>query len=158
MPGTMQLGHTVIYVSDLDTSREWYRHLGMTVVVESPERNGCFLSFGKNDHDIALFENPVAKGKETINHIALKFDGSIAELAEFRQGLIDEGVKVQRTVDHGVSYGIYFNDPMTIAGRSSLSGNEANRVDAMRATGAMSDPVELETVVPERPSRSTAHT
>ena len=45
MPGTMQLGHTVIYVSDLDTSREWYRqHLGMTVVVESPERSGCFLS------------------------------------------------------------------------------------------------------------------
>ena len=34
MPGTMRLGHTVIYVSDLDTSREWYRqHLGMTVVV-----------------------------------------------------------------------------------------------------------------------------
>ena len=132
MPGTMQLGHTVIYVSDLDTSREWYcQHLGMTVVVESPERNGCFLSFGKNDHDIALFENPVAKGKETINHIALKFDGSIAELAEFRQGLIDEGVKVQRTVDHGVSYGIYFNDRMTIAGKSSLSGNAPKRTATM---------------------------
>ena len=149
MPGTMQLGHTVIYVSDLDTSREWYRqHLGMTVVVESPERNGCFLSFGKNDHDIALFENPVAKGKETINHIALKFDGSIAELAEFRQGLIDEGVIVQRTVDHGVSYGIYFNDPddhcwEVFVERERL---EATRVDAMRATGAMSNPVELETV------------
>ena len=149
MPGTMQLGHTVIYVSDLDTSREWYRqHLGMTVVVESPERNGCFLSFGKNDHDIALFENPVAKSKETINHIALKFDGSIAELAEFRQGLIDEGVKVQRTVDHGVSYGIYFNDPDDHCWEVFVERErpEANRVDAMRATGAMSDPVELETV------------
>ncbi len=73
----------------------------MTVVVDSPERNGSFLSFGENDHDIALFENPVAKSEETINHIALKFDGSVQELSEFRKGLIANGVDVQRAVDHG---------------------------------------------------------
>jgi hypothetical protein len=28
-------------------------------------------SRGENDHDIALFENTVAKSEETINHIAL---------------------------------------------------------------------------------------
>ena len=147
MPGIKQLGHTVIYVSDLDVSREWYRkHLGMTVVVESPERNGCFLSFGENDHDIALFENPVARGAKTINHIALKFDGSVAELAQYRQGLIDEGVEGNRTVDHGVSYGIYFNDPDDHCWEVFVERkrSEPTRVLAMRATGAMSEPVELE--------------
>jgi hypothetical protein len=48
----------------------------ITVVIDSPERNGSFLLFGENDHDIALFENAVTKSEETINHIALKFDGS----------------------------------------------------------------------------------
>ena len=63
MPRIKELAHTVIYVSDLTTSRDWYcKHLGMTVVVDSPERKGSFLSFGESDHDIALFENPVATG------------------------------------------------------------------------------------------------
>jgi hypothetical protein len=49
---------------------------GVTVAIDSPERNGSFSLFGENDHDIALFENAVTKSEETINHIALKFDGS----------------------------------------------------------------------------------
>lgn len=144
-----ELGHTVIYVSDLAASRQWYQDvLGMEIVVESPERKGCFLSFGENDHDIALFENPVAAGEETIHHIALKFDGSIEELAAFRQEMIDKGVDVQRTVDHGISYGIYFLDPDRHCWEVFLERQrpEGNRLDAMRATGAMSEPVELETV------------
>ena len=57
-------------------------------------------------------------------------------------------VNVQSTVDHGVSYGIYFNDPDDHCWEVFVERErpEANRVDAMRATGAMSDPVELETV------------
>ena len=45
MPRIKGLAHTVIYVSDLMASRGWYcKHLGMTVVVDSPERKGSFLS------------------------------------------------------------------------------------------------------------------
>lgn len=148
MSKSLRLGHTVIYVSDLAKSRKWYcENLGMTVVVDSPERKGSFLSFGENDHDIALFENPVAKGEETINHIALKFGGSVQELADFRQGLIDNGVDVQRTVDHGISYGIYFLDPDEHCWEVFVERprQETTRIDAMRATGAMADPVNLET-------------
>lgn len=144
-----EIGHTVVYVSDLATSRSWYQDvLGMEVVVDSPERKGCFLSFGTRDHDIALFENPIASGAETINHIALKFDGNIEELAAFRQGLLDKGVQVERTVDHGISYGIYFLDPDGHCWEVFLERerSEASRLDAMRATGAMADPVDLETV------------
>ena len=48
MPRIKELAHTVIYVSDLAASRDWYcKHLGMTVVVDSPERKSIFLSFGK---------------------------------------------------------------------------------------------------------------
>ena len=149
MPRIKELGHTVIYVSDLATSRDWYcKNLGMTVVVDSPERNGSFLSFGENDHDIALFENPVAKGEETINHIALKFDGSVQELGKFRKGLIANGVDVQRAVDHGISYGIYFTDPDNHCWEIFVERqrSEKTRIDAMRATGAMAEPVDLETV------------
>ena len=86
MPRIKELAHTVIYVSDLTTSRDWYcKHLDMTVVIDSPERKGSFLSFGESDHDIALFENPVAAGEETIHHIALRFDGTPRELGQFRQ-------------------------------------------------------------------------
>jgi catechol 2,3-dioxygenase len=149
MSKILGLGHTVIYVSDLAVSRAWYQDiLGMEVVIDSPERNGCFLSFGTNDHDIALFENPVAGGSETIHHIALKFGGDIKELSAFRQRLIDKGVDVQRTVDHGISYGIYFLDPDGHCWEVFLERQrkEATRLDAMRATGAMSDPVELEAI------------
>ena len=149
MPRVKQLSHTVIYVANLAKSREWYRkNLGMTVVIDSAERNGSFLSFGEKDHDIALFENPAATGEETIHHIAIKFEGTISELATFRQGLLDNGVEVQRTVDHGVSYGIYFLDPDGHCWEMFVERDrpEASRVEAMRATGAMSEPVDLNTV------------
>ena len=149
MPRIKELAHTVIYVSDLTTSRDWYcKHLGMTVVIDSPERKGSFLSFGASDHDIALFENPVAAGEETIHHIALRFDGTPRELGQFRQSLIDEGVDVHRTVDHGISYGVYFKDPDGHCWEVFVDRErpEANRVEAMRTTGAMAEPVNLETV------------
>jgi hypothetical protein len=77
MPRIKELRHTDSYVSDSGLSRDRYcKTFGITVVIDSPEHNGSFLSFGENDHDIALFENAVAKSEETINHIVLKFDGS----------------------------------------------------------------------------------
>ena len=149
MPRIKELAHTVIYVSDLAASRDWYcKHLGMTVVVDSPERKGIFLSFGESDHDIALFENPVAACEETIHHIALRFDGTPKELGQFRRDLLDNGVNVHRTVDHGISYGIYFTDPDGHCWEVFVERKrpEETRVDAMRATGAMAEPVDLEMV------------
>ena len=149
MPRIKELSHTVIYVSDLGVSRDWYcKNFGMTVVIDSPERKGSFLSFGENDHDIALFENAVAKSEETINHIALKFDGSVQELGEFRKDLIARGVEVHKAVDHGISYGIYFTDPDNHCWEVFVERqcSEATRIDAMRATGVMAEPIDLETV------------
>ena len=143
------LGHTVIYVSNLAASRDWYtNNLGMIVVIDSLERNGCFLSFGENDHDIALFENSAATGNETIHHIALRFDGNFEELVDFQKSLIKNGVKVQKTVDHGISYGIYFLDPDGHCWEVFLERPrpEVNRVDAMRKTGVLSKPIDLNSV------------
>ncbi len=113
MPKIKEIAHAVINVSDLERSTRWYCDvLGMEVVVPASRFPGCFLSFGQRDHDIALFQsNGSIPGGVEYNHLAFELDGDLKELKQFRQGLVQKGVTITGTVDHGISYGVYFLDP-----------------------------------------------
>lgn len=82
-------------------------------VGDGPYKGGIFLSFGKSDHDIALFkaEPGASKGRE-IEHVGLELNSSSLDdlkrvYAQFRA----KNVNIAEVLNHGVSVGIYFFDP-----------------------------------------------
>ena len=53
-----EIGHAVLHVSDVATSSDWYCDiLGVEVVIAADGLPARFLSFGRKDHDLALFES-----------------------------------------------------------------------------------------------------
>ena len=52
-----KLGHVVLKVRDARKSKEFYeRALGLRVAHEDYDHGAVFLSFGRQHHDLALFE------------------------------------------------------------------------------------------------------
>lgn len=118
IPKIKRVGHVVLYVRDPEASAAWYcKVLGMQIsarVAEGPYAGGYFLSFGTHDHDIALFPGgeDVPKGRE-FEHIGLEVDcdGSLEKLQRLYGVLVENNVRINEVLDHGVSKGIYFYDP-----------------------------------------------
>ena len=109
-----QLGHVVLFVSDPKASADWYHEvLGTELVTYSEPLSGAFLSFGRRDHDIALFQAPGGGpvGHHQMAHMAMEIDGDAAAFKAFHAKLLDKGVRITALVDHGISYGLYFLDP-----------------------------------------------
>ena len=149
MPKIKEIGHAVLYVSDLAAAKSWYCDiLDMEVVVDSPEIPACFLSFGTRDHDIALFQAETGGGRSGFNHLAFKLDGGLDELRAFEQRLIEQCVPIAKIVDHIISYGIYFTDPdgHCLEVYYNRERPEKNRIEAFRAAGVNSIPIALEKV------------
>ena len=143
-----EIGHAVLYARDPATSASWYCGLlGMEVVIQLPEMPGFFLSFGRRDHDLALF--PAGRrqelGQREFNHLAFELDGDLEDLQAFERRLLEKGVTITGTVDHGISYGIYFLDPdghqLEVFWQRTKPGEEPKA--AFRRVGVKSTPVNL---------------
>jgi catechol 2,3-dioxygenase len=151
MPKIKEIGHAVLHVSDVGASSDWYCDVfGMEVVVESAAIPGHFLSFGRKDHDIGLFQkadNAESGGRE-YNHLAFEIDGTLEDLKRFREGLVDKGVTITGTVDHGISYGIYFLDPdgHQLEVFQQRTGPDEDPKAVFRQVGAMGTPIDLERI------------
>jgi catechol-2,3-dioxygenase len=144
-----RLGHVVLSVRDADTSKEFYtRTLGLQVAHEDRQRGAVFLSFGREHHDLALFQlatgEPPQPGQPGLHHMAWQL-GSFDELQAAYRELKAMGVPVEATVEHGVTRSVYFPDP------------DGNRVElycdmvehgfeTMRTIGPRRDPLDLERV------------
>jgi catechol 2,3-dioxygenase-like lactoylglutathione lyase family enzyme len=112
-----RIAHIVLFVKDPEASARWYSEvLNMKITAragDGPYKGGVFLSFGKSDHDIALFkaEEGASKGKE-FEHIGLMMAGtSMDDLRRNYAYFRERGVEIAEILDHGVSIGIYFYDP-----------------------------------------------
>ena len=112
-----RIAHIVLFVKDPEASARWYSEvLNMKITAragDGPYKGGVFLSFGKSDHDIALFkaEEGASKGKE-FEHIGLMLAStSMDDLRQNYAFFRERGVKIAEILDHGVSVGIYFYDP-----------------------------------------------
>ena len=110
-----KLGHVVLKVRDAARSKEFYvRTLGLKVAHEDDERGTVFLSFGKEHHDLALFQlasgEPPAETQPGLHHVAWQL-GSFEELREAYRELKAMGLPVESTVEHNVTRSVYFADP-----------------------------------------------
>lgn len=148
-----RLGHAVLYVSSLERSLPWYREvMGMTLVLNEPSFGAAFLSFGNRDHDVALFESaevPAASARE-YNHLAFELDGGLEDLRRFHRKLQAAKVPIKATVDHGISYGIYFSDPdgHILEVFCQRPHNAESDIAYFRQVGVKSRPVDLELAEP----------
>lgn len=112
-----RVGHTVLYVSDVAVAVEFYRDkLGMEVV-RWAERPGAFMSFGRQHHDIGLFNARTegthgnAAGAPGLSHLAFVIEGGTEELKETFDDLSARGVEFIEMIDYGYTRSMYCNDP-----------------------------------------------
>jgi catechol 2,3-dioxygenase len=89
----------VLKVRDAEASKQFYlRTLGLQVASEDKSKGMVFLSFGKEHHDLALFQ------------MAWQL-GSFEELQAAYKELQALGIPVEATIQHNVTKSVYFQDP-----------------------------------------------
>jgi catechol-2,3-dioxygenase len=126
------LGHVGLVCDDFMKMRDFYaRVIGLTVTDEDPARGSCFLSADPENehHELALGQSrgpedpdgprPKTQGVGQVSFIVDSMDS----LKKLYQRLLKEGVRIDRTVTHGISCSVYFYDP------------EDNRVELYYKTG-----------------------
>ena len=143
-----RVGHVVIKMRDLEAAKRFYRDvLGMKITDER-EGFGVFFRFHEYHHDIAVFkvgEDAEAPSKNQVGlaHIALVAD-SFDTVKAMYQRLKAHDVPIVRTVDHGITKSVYFQDP---EGNELEIYCEAPGVDWREVeTIIVADPIDLEAV------------
>jgi catechol 2,3-dioxygenase len=115
MPGYQtRLGHAHLKVRDLKRSVEFYTRVFNLVVVEQVGVHYAFLSGGAAHHEIALQQvganAPGPPGSAVgLYHVAFEVPDRRAFALAYR-ALAEAGVGAA-TVDHRISWAIYFTDP-----------------------------------------------
>jgi catechol-2,3-dioxygenase len=110
-----ELGHVVLYVSDLTRSADFYRDtLGFREI--SRENGFALFSSGRTHHELLLIEvggvpTPKRKPVPGLYHIGFKIGDTSEELKEAYQELIKKGVSMVGASDHTVTHSLYILDP-----------------------------------------------
>jgi catechol 2,3-dioxygenase len=114
MPYTTTIGHAHLKVRDLDRSIAFYTRFLALHEVERVADHYAFLTSGAMHHEIALQQMapdapaPPAHGTG-LYHVAFEVHDRRGFAAAYR-ALTEAGVPVA-TVDHGISWAMYFDDP-----------------------------------------------
>lgn len=110
-----ELGHVVLYVSDLARSARFYRDtLGFRQVVSGP--GIALFSSGRTHHEMLLIEvggNPgePSQVRPGLYHIGFKIGDSPEDAKRVYKELKEKKVTIVGTADHGVTHSIYILDP-----------------------------------------------
>jgi catechol 2,3-dioxygenase len=110
------LAHVNLYVRDADASMRWYQDvLGLHVYEHRPGKAAFMSADLEQSHEVAVMQlGPEAegyrKGQIALNHLAFRME-SIDDLKEIYARLKAKGVTINTVVDHGISLGVYFQDP-----------------------------------------------
>jgi catechol 2,3-dioxygenase len=110
-----RVGHVVIKMRDLEAAKRFYRDILGMKITDEREGFGVFFRFHEYHHDIAVFkvaEDAALPQKNQVGlaHIALVAD-SFATVKSMYQRLKEHNVPIVRTVDHGITKSVYFQDP-----------------------------------------------
>lgn len=110
----VELGHTGVWVNDLDRMRAFYTDvMGLTVTDEDLDLGMVFLSARpeQEHHEFVLARGRTAPADvRLLQQVSWRVD-SLETLLAFHTRLKDSGVRVQQEVTHGNALGIYFWDP-----------------------------------------------
>ena len=109
-----KLGHVGIVCDDFMKMRDFYtRVIGLTITDEDPERGSCFLSADPENehHELALGQaRPDWPRTQHVGQVSFIVP-SMEALRELNRRFKAENIKILRTVTHGISNSIYFEDP-----------------------------------------------
>lgn len=112
-----ELGHVVLYVSELQRSVAFYQQVvGLEVKGRIFNDRAAVLSGGRNHHELLLIEVGAAPGplqgrRLGLYHIGWKIGESLAELKQKREALQQMQIELDGEADHTVSYSLYLRDP-----------------------------------------------
>jgi catechol 2,3-dioxygenase-like lactoylglutathione lyase family enzyme len=114
MPQITRLGHVGLFCNDLMKMRDFYsRVMGLTITDEDLERGICFLSADPEaeHHELALAraKDPTQK-THNVQQVSFKVQ-HLDDVRAFYHRLQDEGLRIDRTVTHGIACSVYFYDP-----------------------------------------------
>ncbi len=110
-----ELGHVVLYVSDLERSANFYRDtLGFPEIIRS--HSFAIFSGGRTHHELLLIEvegSPEQKSipKPGLYHIGFKIGDSPEDAQKAFRELKEKDVQIVGTGDHTVTHSIYILDP-----------------------------------------------
>jgi catechol-2,3-dioxygenase len=126
MPRVTRLGHTGIYVYDLDKMRDFYtRVLGLKITDEDLDRGLVFFSSRPEEehHEFVIMRGRTGAADEKVVQQISWHVESLEDLLEFHKILKNSNeVTVERELTHGIAIAIYFFDP------------EGNRIEVYWAT------------------------
>ncbi len=117
MPVT-RLNHAVLYVQDVDRTRQFYEGaLGFRTVIWMPGQAAFFQAGGStNDHDLGTFQigsgagpSTAGRGQVGLYHLAWEVD-TLAEL-ERLAGVLTEWGSLVGASDHSTTKSLYAKDP-----------------------------------------------
>jgi len=110
-----ELGHVVLYVSDLQRSADFYQGtLGFNEIARQP--GVAAFSSGRTHHELLLIEigkEPKEKGvlETGLYHIGFKVGDSTDQLKQAYKELRAKGVTIVGMSDHSVTHSLYILDP-----------------------------------------------
>ena len=114
MPRVTGLGHVGLFCNDLKKMRDFYgRVLGLTISDEDRQRGICFLSASPEaeHHELALVQTKNrAQKTQYVQQVSFKVK-SLDDVRAFYHRLKDAGMRIDRTVTHGIACSVYFYDP-----------------------------------------------
>ncbi|MBT98979.1 MAG: glyoxalase [Dehalococcoidia bacterium] len=110
------LGHVNIWVRNVEASHKWYEEvLGLHTYDFVPGRAAFMSADLEESHELAIMEvgadaEGPHKGQVGLNHMAWRMD-TLDDLKDFYNNLKAKNVEIQKVTNHGLSLGIYFEDP-----------------------------------------------
>lgn len=142
--GTIELGHVVLYVRDLEPSLRFYRDaLGLNETARLFNGRAAMLTGGRTHHELMLIAvgdapGPARGRRLGLYHIAWKVGEDLGALRSALERLQAAEISIAGMADHTISQSLYLHDP---------DGNEVEiyvddpTIDWRRDQGWIDEPV-----------------
>lgn len=116
IPDGASIGHVHLKVANLDRSLAFYQGILGFELIKRLGEEAAFISAGGYHHHIGLNTwhskdmPPAPVNAAGLFHIAILYP-TRKDLSAILRRLLDAGVELEGSADHGVSEALYFNDP-----------------------------------------------